>query len=335
MKKIRILALIVILIFSISLVSGCSTQSTAENTKEKPEPIKVILDWTPNTNHTGLYAALENGYYEEEGLKVEIIQPTEGTSTTLVAVGQGDFAVTYQEDVTYALTSKDPLPVKAIAAIIQNNTSGFASPKSKNIETVKDFEGKAYGGWGSPSEEAVLKAVMMKNNADYSKVKNITLGNDDFFAATQKEIDFVWIFEAWTGMEAKVRGVELNYIPVKDLDPALNYYTPILITNTKTIKENPDKVRRFLKATEKGYRYAIEKPEESGKILLKYAPELEEELVIESQKFLAGEYTKGAPKWGVMKEEIWRNYAEFLFQNGLIEKELNVEDAYTNEFLPE
>ena len=156
MKKIQILALITVLVFSISLVSGCSTQSTAENTKEELEPVKVILDWTPNTNHTGLYAALENGYYEEEGLKVEIIQPTEGTSTTLVAVGQGDFAVTYQEDVTYALTSKDPLPVKAIATIIQNNTSGFASPKSKNIETVKDFEGTCSRGGAALGATCIL-----------------------------------------------------------------------------------------------------------------------------------------------------------------------------------
>lgn len=334
MRRKKILSLISIVSTVVLAFSGCATQKSEDKGKTELEKTKVILDWTPNTNHTGLYVALEKGYFKEEGLDVEIIQPSEGSSATLIATGQGDFGVSYQEDVTYALTSKDPLPIKAIATIIQDNTSGFASPKSKDIAKVKDFEGKIYGGWGSPSEEAVLKAVMSKNGADYTKLRNVSIGNDDFFAATEKNIDIAWIFEGWTGIEAKLRGVELNYIAVKDLDPALNYYTPILIAGNKTIKENPEKVKKFLKATEKGYKFAIENPEESAKILLKHAPELEEKLVVESQKFLAPKYTGSAAKWGVMKSEVWSNYAKFMKDNGLIDKELMVDDAFTNSFLP-
>lgn len=334
MKKTKFIVLICTLLIITLVFSGCSSQNSENKEKAELEKTKIILDWTPNTNHTGLYVALEKGYYKDEGLDVEIVQPSEGSSTTLIATENGDFGVTYQEDVTYALTSEDPLPVKAIATIIQNNTSGFASPKSKNIETVKDFEGKVYGGWGSPSEEAILKAIMKKNGADYNKLKNINIGSDDFFAATEKNIDIAWIFEGWTGVEAKLKGIDLNYIAVKDLHPDLNYYTPILVTNNKLINENPDKVKDFLKATEKGYKYSIDNPEESAKILLKYAPELDENLAIESQKFLAKEYISDAPKWGVMKSEVWKNYAKFLKDNGLIEKELKVEDAFTNDFLP-
>ncbi|MBU5484673.1 ABC transporter substrate-binding protein [Clostridium sp. MSJ-11] len=333
MKRKKLTWLISILGVTALLFSGCASNKAEDTGKNGLEKTTVILDWTPNTNHTGLYVALEKGYFKEEGLDVEIVQPSEGSSTTLIATGKGDFGVSYQEDVTYALTGKEPLPVKAIATIIQNNTSGFASPKSKNINTVKDFEGKVYGGWGSPSEEAVLKAVMENNGADYEKVRNISIGNDDFFAATQKNIDIAWIFEGWTGIDAKLKGVDINYIPVKDLHPALNYYTPILITNNKTINEKPDKVKKFLKATEKGYKFAIENPEESTKMFLKHAPEIDEKLAIESQKFLAKEYAKDAPKWGIMKEEIWRDYAKFMKDAGLIDKELKVEDAFTNEFL--
>ncbi|MBU5292473.1 ABC transporter substrate-binding protein [Anaerosalibacter bizertensis] len=334
MKKTKFIVLICTLLIITLVFSGCSPQNSENKEKAELEKTKVILDWTPNTNHTGLYVALEKGYYKDEGLDVEIVQPSEDSSTTLIATENGDFGVTYQEDVTYALTSEDPLPVKAIATIIQNNTSGFASPKSKNIETVKDFEGKVYGGWGSPSEEAILKAIMKKNGADYNKLKNINIGSDDFFAATEKNIDIAWIFEGWTGVEAKLKGIDLNYIAVKDLHPDLNYYTPILVTNNKLINENPDKVKGFLKATEKGYKYSIDNPEESAKILLKYAPELDEKLAVESQKFLAKEYISDASKWGVMKSEVWKNYAKFLKDNGLIEKELKVEDAFTNDFLP-
>lgn len=333
MKK-RIISLIAILTVTATMFAGCTT-TKKENAKNKSlEKTTVILDWTPNTNHTGLYVALAKGYYKQEGLDVNIVQPSEGTTATLVATGKGDFGVSYQEDVTYALTGDEPLPVKAIATIIQHNTSGFASPASKNIKTIKDFEGKTYGGWGSPSEEAVLKAVMEKNGAKYEKLKYVNMGNDDFFAATKKNIDIAWIFEGWTGIEAKLKGIKLNYMPVKDLDPALDYYTPILITSNKIINENPDKVKKFLKATEEGYEYAIKNPEESAKILRKYAPEINENLAVESQKYLANQYIADSPKWGMMKEKVWENYAKFLKSKGLIKKELNVKDAFTNEFLP-
>lgn len=337
MKRTKFLSLISVITIAAVVMSGCAAKKEEVKKEAVNKPLEkttVILDWTPNTNHTGLYVALEKGYYKAEGLDVQIIQPSEGSTATLVASGKGDFGVSYQEDVTYALTGDEPVPIKAIATIIQHNTSGFAAPKSKNIKTVKDFEGKTYGGWGSPSEEAVLKAVMEKNGVSYSKLKNVSIGNDDFFAATQKNIDFAWIFEGWTGIEAKTKGIDLDYIPVKDLDPALDYYTPILITSNNIIKDNPEKVKKFLSATQKGYEDAIKNPEETAKILLKYAPEINPTLATESQKYLAKQYVADAPRWGVMKAEVWDNYAKFLKDKGLIKKELKSEDAFTNEFLP-
>ena len=130
----------------------------------------ICLDWTPNTNHTGMYVAQKLGYDEEQGLNVSIIEPADGVTPTLIATGKGDFGVSYQEDVTYGRASEDPLPVKAIAALIQHNTSGFASAADKNITGVKDFEGKVYAGWGSPSEEAIIRAVMEEAGADFSKL---------------------------------------------------------------------------------------------------------------------------------------------------------------------
>ncbi len=333
MRKSKFILLILAVFISVIAMSGCGT-SDKKDTSNSLDKTTVILDWTPNTNHTGLYVALNKGYYKDEGLDVKIVQPSEGSVTNLIAAGKGDFGVSYQEDVTYALTSNNPLPVKAIATIIQHNTSGFAAPKSKNIKTPKDFEGKVYGGWGSPSEEAVLKAVMEKSGGDFSKVKIVNIGNDDFFAATKKNIDFAWIFEGWTGIQAKLKGEQLDYIPVKDLDPALDYYTPILISSNKLISKNPEKVKKFLAATAKGYEYSIKHPEESADILLKYAPEIDKNLALQSQKYMAGQYVSDAPRWGVMKSQVWQRYAKFLKDKGLIKKELKTSDAFTNEFLP-
>ena len=106
--------------------------SVSSDAGEK-EDVTVILDYVANTNHTGMYVALDQGYYEEEGLNVNIVEPTEGATATLVAVGKGDFGISYQEDVTVALTSKEALPIKAIATLIQHNTSGFVTYADKQI----------------------------------------------------------------------------------------------------------------------------------------------------------------------------------------------------------
>ena len=317
----------------LTTLSGCSKKE--EKSANKGEKVTVVLDWTPNTNHTGLYTALENGYYKDQGLDVEIVQPPEGGAASLVASRKADFGISYQEEVTYAKTSDDPLPIKAIAAVIQHNSSGFASPKDKNIKTPKDFEGKIYGGWGSESETAAIKAVMEKTGADFNKVTIADIGQDDFFTATTNSVDFAWIYEGWDVVQAKLKNFDLNFIPLNQFDKRLDYYTPVIISNETLLNDNPELAKKFMKATTEGYQFAIDNPEEAAKILVKHAPEIDEELAIESQKFLASKYKDDAPRWGEMKDEVWNNYTAFLKEYGLINKDLKPEDAYTNEFLPQ
>lgn len=333
MKKKRIVSIISMALASIMMLSGCGSSKKSEG-EEGLEKVKVILDWTPNTNHTGIYVAKEKGYFKDLGLDVEIIQPSEGSSLQLVAAGKGDFAITYQEDLTYARTSDSPMPVKAIATIIQHNTSGFASPKEKNIKTVKDFEGKVYGGFGGPSEKAILQAVMEKAGADFSKLTTVDVGTEDFFIATKNNLDFEWTFEGWTNISAKLRNFDINYIPLRELDERLDYYTPIIASSESTLNEKSDMVKKFMEATSKGYEFAINNPEESAEILVKEVPEIDKDLAVESQKFLAKEYKSDANRWGEMKDSIWDNYTQFMLEYKLINKDMKASEAYTNEFLP-
>jgi len=317
-------------VLSLSMLAGCAKEEPKE---DKLQKIVVTLDWTPNTNHTGLYVAKDKGYYEEAGLDVQIIQPGEGTADQLVAANKAQFGVSYQESVT--LARLENVPVVSIAAVIQHNTSGFASVKDKGILTPKDFEGKRYGGWGSPIEKATLKALMDKYGGDVEKVDILTTGATDFFAASEKDVDFAWIFEGWTGIEAKLKGIELNYVDLGKENEALDYYTPVLITNEDNIKNNPELVEKFMEATSKGYESAIENPAEAAQILLDNAPELNPELVKASQEFLSTKYRDDADVWGYQKEEVWQRYTDWLYDNKLIESKIDVKKAFTNDFLPE
>ncbi len=305
-----------------------------EKAKAAPmQDVTVILDYVANTNHTGMYVALDQGYYEEAGLNVRIVEPTQGATATLIAVGKGDFGISYQEDVTVALTSGDPLPIKAIAAIIQHNTSGFATYKDKNIKSPKDFEGKTYAGWGGPGEEAVLKAVMAKAGGDFSKL-TMVISDGSGFEALRDQADIMWFYEAWDNIKCQMNDFPIQYTPVRQLDERLDYYTPVIIAADKTLTERPDMVKSFLAATQKGYAYAMEKPKESAEILWKYAPDYSLEMLVASQEYLASRYQDDSDRWGVMKDEVWDDYSGFLAEYGVIGEVIPAEQCYTNEFLP-
>ena len=322
------------------VIAGCSNDQTSDQTKETKtneetalKKVTVVLDWTPNTNHTGLYVAEDQGYFEEEGLDVEIIMPGETGADQLIASGKADFGVSYQESITQARIQE--VPIVSIAAVIQHNTSGFASPAEKNIVSPKDFAGKSYGGWGSPVEESVISSLMKQENANPDDVSIINMGDTDFFTAVKRDVDFAWIYYGWTGVEAELRGEKINMIYLTDYSKNLDYYTPVLATNEDMIENNPETVKAFLKATSKGYQYSIDEPAKAADILIEAAPDLDADLVRKSQEWLAPKYQDDAPRWGEQKLEVWENYANWMHENKLLEKQLNAKEAFTNEFLPE
>lgn len=320
-------------------LTGCSGSKSGQEASPEPSPgtgelekIKVVLDWTPNTNHTGLYVAKEKGYFKEQGLEVDIIPPGSGGADTMIGSGSVPFGISIQESITQARTQG--VPIVSLAAIIQHNTSGFAAPVGKNIKSPKDFEGKTYGGFGAPSEKAVIDSIMRTENADIEKVKMVNIGEADYFTATKRDIDFAWIFYAWTGIEAELKNEPIDMIYVNKYSDKLDYYTPVIATNEDMIKNKPETVKKFMTAVSQGYQFAIEKPEEAADILLKSVPDLDKELVHKSQKWLSPRYQDDAPRWGEQKLSVWQNYSDWMVENKLLEKPLDAEKAFTNDFLP-
>ncbi len=322
--RVRELGFVVLIMVLITSVAVTGAEVTG---------VKLTLDWTPNTNHTGIYAAKELGYFAEEGLKVSVVQPSKTTSIQLTGTGRTEFGVSHQESVSMARARG--VPVVSIAAIIQNNTSGFAASAEEEISSVEDFAGHKFGGWGSELYNKIIQTVMQDVGADFSTVDFVNIGMTDFVTAARHDMaDFFWIFYGWQGIHAELEGLEFTYIPVAELSETFNYYTPVFIAGEKIIAKKPELVRKFLRAVTRGYEYAAKHPTESAEILLKHASELDRELVMESQEYLSDKYAEGVENWGVQKKVVWERFADWLFNNDLIDRKIEPEEAFTNEFLP-
>ena len=326
MKKFVIFLLTVSMLLGLAACGG-----TAE------EPITVVLDWTPNTNHTGIYVALANGYFEEAGLNVQVVQPPEDGAVALVASGKAQFGVSFQDSLAPAFAGDSPMPVTAVAALIQHNTSGIVSRAGEGMDSPKGLEGKKYATWDLDVEKATIRDVMEADGGNFDLVELIPSTVTDEVSALQiGSVDAIWIFYGWAGVACEVADLDIDYFEFADIDPVFDYYTPVLIGSNAWLEENPDAARAFLAALSRGYTYAAEHPAEAADILMEAAPELKANsaLVYASQEYLAGEYIADAARWGEFDGERWAAFFNWLNENDLMEQKIDPDYGYTNDYLP-
>ena len=339
MKKIlRILLFCMLLILAVACGKKDSQGNGGNGEKKSNESpskkISIVLDWTPNTNHTGLFVAKELGYFKEEGLEnVEIVQPPEGSTTALIGAGGAQFGISFQDTLAKSFSSDSPVPVTAVAAIISHNTSGIISVKDKGIDSPKKLEGHKYATWDDEIEKAILKKIITDDGGDFKKVKMIPNTVTDVVTALKTDIDAVWVYYAWDGIATELAGLQTNFLNFADYGKELDYYSPVIIANNDYLKKNPEEAKKVLKAIKKGYEYSIKNPKEAAKILVKNAPELKLELVTASQEWLASKYTSYATEWGVIDQKRWDLFYEWLFKNGLIKKEIPKGYGFSNDYL--
>lgn len=339
MKKYsRLLALVLALVLTFSLVS-CAKSSNDENKPaDEAKEIIVSLDWTPNTNHTGLYVALANGYYADAGLNVKIVQPPEGDAIAACSSGQVQFAVGYQDLLLPAFTSETPMEVTAVAALLQHNTSCIVSKKGAGMDTPKGLEGKQYLTWQSPIELAMMKNVVEADGGDFSKVEQIPdVPTDEAQDVNANPNHAIWIYYGWGGINAEVNNIEVDTFFFKDLNPVFDYYSPVLVANNQLIKDDPETVKAFLAATQKGYEYAVSNPDEAAQILIDSddtgALDGCEKLVKASQKWMADQYVADAPKWGYIDPARWNAFYNWVADEKIIDEKLPENTGFTNDYL--
>lgn len=326
-----------ILLLAALTLTACAGKDTADKNsvdkKEEKEKVRIVLDWTPNTNHTGLYVADAKGYFDAAGLDVEIMQPPEGSTTALIGAGGAEFGISFQDTIAPTFASDEPMPVTAVATIIQHNTSGIISLKDKGIDTPSKLAGHSYATWDSPIELAIIKKIVEDDGGKFDDIELIPNTVTDVVTALQTDIQSVWVYYAWDGIATEVAGLETNFLNFADYGTELDYYNPIIIANNDYLKNNPKQAKKVLDAIRQGYEFAIENPDKAADILLEAVPELDEALVKSSQNWLANQYKAEVEQWGYIDPARWDAFYAWLFENGLIEKEIPAGTGFNNEFL--
>ena len=237
-----------------------------------------------------------------------------------------------------AFTSDTPMEVTAVAALIQHNTSGIISSKGEGMDTPKGLEGKTYLTWDSPIELAMMEDVVTKDGGDWSKVTLIpNTVTDEAQDVLNNPDHAIWVFAAWGLINAEVNEIETDFFYFSDIDEVFDYYTPILIANNDFLANEPDVAKAFLAATARGYDDSIKDPEAAAEILINGdttgSLKGSEDLVIASQKWLADKYVADAPTWGYIDPERWDPFYAWLYDEGLIEKELPAGTGFSNDYL--
>ncbi len=338
-KKLTIVMLISMMAAFTLVLAGCGgseEQSDADGPTDST-PVTFVLDWTPNTNHTGVYVAEKLGYFDEAGLDVEIVQPPDNGAEAMVASGKAQFGVSFQDYMVPALAGEEKtMPITAVAAILQHNLSGIMSAKDLGITSPAKMENHTYATWELPIEQAILKECVEADGGDFDKVEMIPETIDDEVAALKaKQVDTIWVYYGWAGISAQVQDFDINYFAFKDIDDVFDYYSPVIIANDDFLADNPDTAKAFLAAVAKGYEYAIENPDEAADILVEANPEVDAELAKASQKYLSDQYQAEADQWGVIDAARWNKFYQFINDKGLSEQEIPMDIGFTNDYLPQ
>ena len=327
-----------------SFLAACAALGTAAFAGCKQEPpkdegvltnkVSFVLDYSPNVNHTGIYVAMEKGFFSDEAIEVEIVPVPADGSDALIGTGGAHMGMTYQDYIANSLASANPMPYTAVAAVVQHNTSGIMSRAEDGITSAKGMEDHTYATWNMPVEQATIKQIVEADGGDFSRVQMVPYEVDDEVAGLRAGMfDTVWVYEWWAVQNAMLQDYPVNYFAFADMDPVFDYYTPVVAANDEFAAENPELVLGFLRALRRGYEFAAENPSEAAAIMCSAVPELDPELMEAAQQAISPEYIADAATWGEIDPERWARFYQWLNDEGLVENQIDVNGGYTMEFV--
>ncbi len=307
----RSFSLLIFGLISLAFISACGGSDSDDST------ISVQLDWTPNTNHVGIYIALANGWYEEEGINVEIVPYSDANPDVVVANGLADIGISFPPNLIFSRAAG--LDLISVAAVLQSNPTELAVLASSDILRPRDFDGHTYAGFGLPFEESRIRAVIRADGGQ-GEFEIAILSTFAYEALFNERADFTEIFTTWEGIEAELRGIELRTFRFDDFGVP-DFPGVILIAQQSTVSERSDVLRRFLEVTRRGYEFAANQPEEAARIFIEYVGEdvfPEAELVRLSNIILADIFVDADGSWGLQDASVWDAYADWMLAQGIL-----------------
>jgi ABC-type nitrate/sulfonate/bicarbonate transport system substrate-binding protein len=308
-----------------------------------PATIRLALDWTPNTNHTGFFVAEQEGWYADAAITLRIL-PYSGTAPErLLGAHQAECGIGFQDSMTFAVAAG--IKATSVMAILQRTASEIAVLESSPIERPRDLDGRLYGGFAYPNEVPTIKFVI-QHDGGKGEFKNVVIDTAAYEALYAKRVDFTIPFTAWEGVEANLRGIKLRYFAFTDYGFP-EFYQVVLACDPDWLAREPDAARRFVAATVRGFELAARDPDAAAQMLIDENPgafEANPELPRASAEFLSreGYYVDDGGRVGVQTLERWQGYSGFLYEQGLLVdatgKRLTSPPDYgalfTNDFLP-
>lgn len=252
-----------------ALLAAASMTLTAPLALAELAPVKVALEWTPNTNQIGLYVAQAKGFFAEEGLAVTLLPYTDSAPGTLVSNGIAEFGV---GNIGLYSQRAGGADIKGIYAVVQQETGRLVVYDAReDITSPKDLDGKIYGGFGSAWEKALIASII-KHDGGKGEFRTVTLGTAAYEALANRAVDFTLEIVTWQGVKAELVGEKLRSYKYTDYGVP-QQYTTVLISSDAYIAAEPEKVRAFVAAVTKGYAFAADNPQEAADIILAANPE--------------------------------------------------------------
>lgn len=282
------------------------------------QPIRVALDWTPNTNHTGLFVAQQEGWFREAGLDVQFLPYNNTSPDTLVSSGAAEFGISFQDSFTFSKAAG--ADITSVMAVLQHWATEIAVRADRaDITSPRDLDGKTYGGFGAAYEEPKMRAVIQADGGT-GTFDTVVLGTAAYEALYAGEVDFTEPFVAWEGVEAELRGQPLKTFAYSDYGFP-DAYNVLLIGNTPWLREHPDLAARFVQAAQRGYQLAADEPDRAAQLLMDANPGAftEPELVLRSQRMLAERFLRDENgRVGTQTLEKWQGYSGWVFDSGVL-----------------
>jgi NitT/TauT family transport system substrate-binding protein len=306
--------------------------TTVPNTNSAPVKIKLPVGYVPDIQFAPLYVAIDKGFFRDAGLDVSIDYSTENDNTVLVGTGELNFAVVSGEQVLLARAQQ--LPIVYVMAWYQQYPVGIVAKTSANIKTVADLRGKKIGIPGLYGA-SYIGAIALLDSAGLSQ-KDVTLdsiGYNQVATLIADKEDAVVIYTANEPLQLQKQGVDYTLFKTSD---AVQLVANGLITNEKTIKENPEVIRKMTSVILKGMQYTIDHPDEAFEISKKYVTNLASaDQTLQMQILLNSIDEWKAAKLGYSEPKAWENMQTILLKMGLISKPLDLSSAFSNDYLPQ